>query len=127
MRMRAGLAVQGMMLALASPAAAQGQSVEGGECSSYGPARPGVDNTSADEARPLDFGFSPAPDASGRPEERSRIVGSMPLAANADLNLGLISVVHGGARELDRRRTDLSREMRPPESRVAAVGVSWRF
>jgi hypothetical protein len=128
--MRAGLAVQGMMLVLASPAAAQGQIMEGGEYLTYGPALPDDEEYGGalpDLASALDVSRGREGGASGRTATRNRIVGSMPLADNADLNLGLISVVHVGARELDRRRTDLSREIRPPESRIAAVGVSLRF
>jgi hypothetical protein len=126
--MRAGLAVQGLALILASPAAAQGRFVEGGEYQSYGPAPPDESGAALPrEARVLNFSADEGLDASGRPAAGSGIVGSLPLAVNADLHLGLISVVHAGARELDRRRTDLSREIRPPQSRVAAVGVSLRF
>jgi hypothetical protein len=116
------------MLALASPAAAQGPLVEGGENPLYGPARPSAESARLPRReRAVSFTREDILREDGRPGTRTRIVGSLPLAANAELNLGLISVAHAGAKEFDRRRVDPSREVVPPRSRIAAVGLSLRF
>jgi hypothetical protein len=55
------------------------------------------------------------------------MIGSLPLTADMDVGVGFFSVVGATERELVRRRTDPSREVRSRDSRVAAVGMSLRF
>lgn len=123
------LFLPGLLLAIASPAAAQGPVPSDGEMR-------GLDSSSA-----WDGDEDPDPAAEAGPvladedlfegdrrgRSRDRIVGSLALTGNADVKLGLISVVHAAPKELARRRTDIAREVRPPESRVAAVGFSLHF
>jgi len=124
MRGYAGLAVTGMMLVLAMPATARDRSMEVGEAKSFdsGPAasRPGalVPQSVALDPR----GVLPAEDPSA-----PRLFGSVPVADNVALGVGLFSVVGTTEREQLRRRIDPSREYRGSGTRVAAVGMSLRF
>ena len=125
MRGFAGLAVTGMMLVLASPAAALDRSVEGGEVKSFGavPAqsRPGAlvpQNVSLDSKD-----MEPAQDPSA-----PRLFRSLPVAENVAVGVGLFSVVGTTEKEQIRRRIDPAREMLGSSgTRVAAVGMSLRF
>lgn len=125
MRGLAGLAVMGMMLVLASPAAALDRSVEGGEAKGFGtvPAqsRPG---TLVSQTVALDSSdILPAED----PTE-PRLFRSLPVAENMAVGVGLFSVVGTTEKEQIRRRIDPSREMLGSSgTRVAAVGMSLRF
>lgn len=128
MRRTDRLFLPGLLLALASPAAAQGPDPAEGDYR-------GGDSSSAWDADESDFGTDAdlvpvdarSFDGTPRGRGRDRIVGSLTLAGNADVKVGLISVVHAAPKELARRRIDIGREVRPPESRVAAVGFSLRF
>jgi hypothetical protein len=55
------------------------------------------------------------------------MIGSLPLLEGMDVGVGFFSVVGATEKELVRRRTDPSREVRTRDSRVAAVGMSLRF
>ena len=125
MRGIAGLAVTGMILVLASPAAALDRSGEGGEVKSFGavPAqsRPG---TLVPQTVALD------PSAIAPPEDPSapRLFRSLPVADNVAVGVGLFSVVGSTEKEQIRRRMDPAREMLGSSgTRVAAVGMSLRF
>jgi hypothetical protein len=125
MRGFAGLAATGMILVLASPAAALDRSAEGGEAKRFGavPAqsRPGtlVPQSVALDSKDL----VPAEDPS-----EPRLFGSVPVAGNVAVGVGLFSVVGATEKEQIRRRMDPAREMLgSPGTRVAAVGVSLRF
>lgn len=112
MKTFAGLAVQGMLLVLASPAAAQGRSVEGGEHRTYRPMAP----------RPHSV---PVPTAATEP--RISLAEMLPLPPSADLNVGFLSIPAATGREMARRRTDFSREGRRGRTGAAALGLSLRF
>ena len=124
MRGCAGLAVTGMMLVLASPAAALDRSVEGGEAKSFGavPAqsRPGAlvpQNVALDSKDMV-----PAEDPSA-----PRLFQSLPVADNVAVGVGLFSVLGTTEKEQMRRRLDPAREFLGSGTRVAAVGMSLRF
>jgi hypothetical protein len=125
MRGFAGLAVTGMMLVLASPAAALDRSVEGGEAKRFeavpAQSRPG---TLVPQRVALDpKGLAPAEDPS-----EPRLFGSVPVAENVAVGVGLFSVVGTTEKEQIRRRMDPAREMLGSSAtRVAAVGMSFRF
>lgn len=124
-----GLAVTGLILLLAPPVAAQGQVVEGGEYNRYGPprvdgaARPNFSNV----GRGLSFSRENVIREDGSAGSRTRLVGSLPVADNVDLGIGLFSVVGETEKETMRRRTDPMRDARPRDSKVAAVGLQIRF
>ncbi len=123
MRGYAGLAVTGMMLVLASPATARDRSMEVGEARSFdtGPAvsRPG---SRVPQSVALDSRVLPLEDPSA-----PRLFGSLSVADNVALGVGLFSVVGTTEKEQMRRRQDPSREYRGSDTRVAAVGMSLRF
>ena len=125
MRGFAGLAVTGMMLVLASPAAALDRSAEGGEAKRFGamPAQ-GRPGTLVPQSVALDpRGLTPAEDPS-----EPRLFGSVPVAENVAVGVGLFSVVGATEKEQIRRRMDPAREMLGNSgTRVAAVGMSLRF
>lgn len=124
MRGYAGLAVTGMMLVLAAPATARDRSVEAGEVKSFGPvvAAAGqatqVSQSTAIEPK----GVVPVEDPTA-----PRLFGSVPVAENVALGVGLFSVVGATEKEQVRRRLDPSREFVRAGTRVAAVGMSLRF
>ena len=125
MRGYAGLAVTGMMLVLASPAAALDRSMEGGEAKRFeampAQSRQGslVPQNVALDAKDI----LPAEDPSA-----PRLFGSLPLAENMAVGVGLFSVVGTTEKEQMRRRIDPAREMLGNSgTRVAAVGMSLRF
>jgi len=123
MRGYAGLAVMGMMV-LASPAAALDRSAEGGEARSFGavPAqsRP---NTLVPQQIALDAkDMVPVEDPSA-----PRMFGSLPVAENVAVGVGLFSVLGTTEKEQIRRRLDPAREFLGSGTRVAAVGMSLRF
>ena len=124
MRGYAGLAVTGMMLVLAMPATARDRSMEVGEAKSFesGPAvsRSGAVVSQNVALDPRDV--LPAEDPSA-----PRLFGSLPVADNVALGVGLFSVVGTTEKEQMRRRIDPSREYRGSDTRVAAVGMSLRF
>jgi hypothetical protein len=125
MRGFAGLAVTGMMLVLASPAAALDRSGEGGEAKRFGAvqaqSRPG---TLVPQSVELDSkGLVLAEDPS-----EPRLFGSVPVAENVAVGVGLFSVVGATEKEQIRRRMDPAREiLGSSATRVAAVGLSLRF
>jgi hypothetical protein len=124
MRGYAGLAVTGMMLVLASPAAALDRSAEGGEAKRFGiePAQ-GRANTLVPQTIALDMqSVVPAEDPTA-----PRLFGSVAVADNVALGVGLFSVVGTTEKEQLRRRLDPAREFRGSDTRVAAVGMSLRF
>ena len=125
MRGYAGLAVTGMILVLASPAAALDRSVEGGEARSFGavPAQSRA-GTMVPQNVTLDSkDMMPAEDPTA-----PRLFGSLPVAENVALGVGLFSVVGTTEKEQIRRRLDPAREMLGNSgTRVAAVGMSLRF
>ncbi|MEA3061291.1 MAG: hypothetical protein QOJ94_1072 [Sphingomonadales bacterium] len=119
---KTGLAVQGMLLALALPAAARSQTVEGGETRHYGPllAPPAVQRP-----RPLAVHAQPAETAAAA--VRTHHFASDPLDGNAQLGVGLFTVPGATEAETVRRRTDPDPTIHTPETRVAAVGFSMPF
>jgi hypothetical protein len=119
---KTGLAVQGMLLALALPAAAMGQSVEGGETRHYGPllAPPA-------SVRPMPRALPAAADPPASAQERTRLFASVPLEGPGQLGVGLFTVPTATEAETVRRRTEPDPTIRMPETRVAAVGFSLPF
>src|SRR3954447_24132356 len=119
---KTGLAVQGMLLVLALPAAARGQTAEAGETRHYGPllVPPAAERPRLPAVRgPLD-------EPSAAPE-RTHLFASVPLEGNAQLGVGLFTVPSATEAENVRRRSDPDPTIRPPETRVAAVGFSLPF
>jgi hypothetical protein len=113
------------MLVFASPAAALDRSVEGGEVKSF-EAVPAQSRSGAlvPQNVALDSnGLAPAEDPSA-----PRLFGSLPVAGNVAVGVGLFSVVGTTEKEQIRRRMDPAREMLGSSgTRVAAVGMSLRF
>ncbi|HYE27785.1 MAG TPA: hypothetical protein VEA61_06080 [Allosphingosinicella sp.] len=124
MRGYAGLAVMGMMLVLASPAAARERPGEGGDATSLGTAAAaGRSSAVVSQIVALDArGVVPDVDPSA-----PRLFGSVPVGDNLDLGVGLFSVVGSTEKEQWRRRMDPAREFLRSGTRVAAVGMSLRF
>jgi hypothetical protein len=111
-----------MMLVLGSPATAQDRPASGGEAKG---SRPAADrsNLLVPQSVALDpKGLLPAEDPSA-----PRLFGSLPVASNLDLGVGLFSVVGTTEKEQMRRRLDPAREFLGSGTRVAAVGMSLRF
>jgi hypothetical protein len=123
MRGIAGLAVMGMMLVLASPATARDRSGVGGEARSFATA-PATSRIAVNSQTMVldERGLVPAVDPSA-----PRLFGSLPVADNVALGVGLFSVVGTTEKEQMRRRLDPSREFLRSGTRVAAVGMSLRF
>jgi hypothetical protein len=119
---KTGLAVQGILLALASPAAAWGQNVEGGEIRHYGPLLAPPANV-----RPLPRALPAAADPPAAAPERTQLFASVPLEGDAQLGVGLFTVPTATEAETIRRRTDPDPTLRMPETRVAAIGFSMPF
>src|SRR4051794_28866349 len=84
---KTGLAVQGVLLVLALPAAARGQSVEGGETRHYGPL---LVPPAAERPRPRTVHAPPAEPSVAA--ERTHLFASVPLDGNAQLGVGLFTV-----------------------------------
>jgi hypothetical protein len=124
MRGYAGLAVMGMMLVLATPATARDRPGEGGEATSFGtaPAARGLGALVPQKLELDSRGVVPAVDPTA-----PRLFGSLPVADNVDLGIGLFSVVGTTEKEQVRRRLDPAREFLRSGTRVAAVGMSLRF
>lgn len=124
MRGCAGLAVMGTMLVLAAPATARDRSGVGGEARSFETApAPGRGGALVPQNVELDsHGAVPAEDPNA-----PRLFGSLPVADNVALGVGLFSVVGTTEKEQVRRRLDPSREFLRSGTRVAAVGMSLRF
>ena len=119
---KTGLAVQGILLALALPAAASGQSVEGGETRHYGPLL-----APPPSVRPLPRALPAAADPPAAAPERTHLFASVPLDGNAQFGVGLFTVPTATEAETVRRRTEPDPVIRTPETRVAAVGFSMPF
>jgi hypothetical protein len=113
-----------MMLVLASPATARDRSMEVGEARSFeSGAATSRSGTHVSQSVALDSrGVLPADDPSA-----PRLFGSLSVAENVALGVGLFSVVGTTEKEQMRRRQDPSREYRGSGTRVAAVGMSLRF
>lgn len=124
MRVYAGLAVTGMMLVLASPAAALDRSMEGGEAKRF-EAVPAQSRSSS--LVPQNVALDPKGIVPAEDPSAPRLFGSLPVADNVALGVGLFSVVGTTESEQMRRRIDPSREYRGSGTRVAAVGMSLRF
>ena len=125
MRGYAGLAVTGMILVLASPAAALDRSVEGGEAKSFGTA-PAQSRTST--LVPQNVALDPKDVVPAEDPSEPRLFGSLPVAENFSVGVGLFSVLGTTEKEQIRRRMDPAREMLGSSgTRVAAVGMSLRF
>ena len=123
MRGFAGLAAMGMLV-LAMPATARDRSVEVGEAKRFGigPAQ-GRANTLVPQNIALNSkGMLPAEDPNA-----PRLFGSLPVADNVALGVGLFSVVGTTEKEQMRRRMDPARDFLGSGTRVAAVGMSLRF
>ena len=113
MRHLTGLAVTGLTLVLALPAAAQDRPVEGGEYQ--------IGATAPDSQQKRYRHQAPAPPPT------SRIVGGLRLSDKAELGFGLFSVVGSTEKEIVRRRTNPSGDYRMKESKSAGLGLSLRF
>jgi hypothetical protein len=123
MRGFAGLAVTGMMV-LASPCAALDRSVEVGEAKSFGavPAHSRSGTLVPQEVALDEKARGPAQDPS-----EPRLFGSLPVAENMAVGVGLFSVLGTTEKEQVRRRLDPAREFLGSGTTVAAVGMSLRF
>lgn len=125
MRGYAGLAVTGMMLVLASPAAALDRSVEGGEAKRFGAV---LAQSRTGTMVPQDISLDSKDMVPAEDPSAPRLFGSLPVAENLAVGIGLFSVVGTTEKEQMRRRMDPAREMLGnPGTRVAAVGMSLRF
>ena len=123
MRGFAGLAVMGMMLVLASPATARDRPGEGGEARRFATVTATSRTAVNSQTMVLDErGLVPSVDPTA-----PRLFGSVPVADNVALGVGLFSVVGTTEKEQMRRRLDPSREFLRSGTRVAAVGMSLRF
>ena len=112
-----GLAVTGFILLAGSPAAAGAQEIEGGE-------RETRAATSAEGAERAAPEFR---EEEGPVPGRTMMIESVSLADNAEIGIGLFSVVGVSEKEQIRRRTSPRIEVRERDRRVAAVGFSLRF
>jgi hypothetical protein len=113
-----------MMLVLASPAAAMDRSMEGGEAKRF-EAVPAQSRANALVPQTVALDSSdivPTVDPTA-----PRLFGSLPVADNVDIGVGLFSVVGTTEKEQMRRRMDPAREFLRSGTRVAAVGMSLRF
>jgi hypothetical protein len=125
MRGYAGLAVTGMMLVLASPAAALDRSMEGGEAKSFG-AVPAQSRSGS--LVPQNVALDSTEIAPEEDPSAPRLFGSLPVAENMAVGVGLFSVLGTTEKEQIRRRLDPAREfLGSQDTRVAAVGMSLRF
>src|SRR3954471_14672020 len=122
MARKLGLAVQGMLLVFALPAAARGQTAEAGETRHYGPL---LAPPAAERPRPAAV-RGPLDDPAAAPE-RTHLFASVPLEGNAQLGVGLFTVPSATEAENVRRRTEPDPTIRSPETRVAAIGFAWPF
>ncbi len=125
MKGHAGLAVMGMIMVLASPAAALDRSVEGGEAKRFGtmPAQSRTDIPISQNVVLDSKDVLPTEDPS-----EPRMFGSLPVADNLAVGIGLFSVVGTTEKEQMRRRLDPAREwLGDSGTQVAAVGMSLRF
>ena len=113
----------GMMLVRAAPAPARDRSGEGGEVSSFETAPATSRSALVPQNVELDArGILPTEDPTA-----PRLFGSVPVADNVALGVGLFSVVGTTEKEQLRRRLDPSREFLRSGTRVAAVGMSLRY
>ena len=124
MRGSAGLAVTGMMLVLASPAAALDRSVEGGEAKRFEaiPAQ-----SRSNRLVPQNVALDPRDIVPVEDPSAPRLFRSLPVADNVAVGVGLFSVLGTTEKEQMRRRLDPAREFLGSGTRVAAVGMSLRF
>jgi hypothetical protein len=116
-----GLAVQGILLVLALPSAARGQTMEAGETRHYGPL---LAPSAIERPRPTTLQAADPPAAA---LERTHLFASVPLDGNAQLGVGLFTVPSATEAETVRRRTEPDPAIHSPETRVAAVGFSLPF
>ena len=124
MRGSAGLAVKGMMLVLASPAAALDRSVEGGEAKRF-EAIPAQSRSNS--LVPQNVALDPRDIVPVEDPSAPRLFRSLPVADNVAVGVGLFSVLGTTEKEQMRRRLDPAREFLGSGTRVAAVGMSLRF
>lgn len=119
-----GLAIMGMLLFLASPAAAEEPLAEGGEAKAKAQKR-----TAARLLPSLAQRRERLPDlATLAPVGNAlEVMESVAVADNARVGVGLFSVVGSTEKELVRRRTDPSLNVRTKDMRVGGVGFSLRF
>ena len=123
------LAALGTILALALPAAAQGQASGGGEIESESEAAPErrqATRFAGPHADPnLTLGDTDVPDSA----RATRLVGTVSVTdgMDVDLGLGLFSVVGETEKKSVRRRTDPRLAVDAADTRVAAIGFSLRF
>lgn len=113
-----GLAVTGLVLAAAFPAAAYAQDAGAGEYRNAQRAPTPYEARLGPEIRSGDAAAPPA---------ATRLIESFPLAENAQIGLGLFSVVGSTEKEQIRRRTDPAYSLRERRGRMAGAGVSIRF
>jgi hypothetical protein len=113
-----------MMVVLASPAAALDRSMEGGEATSFGavPAQSRPNSLVPQNVALDSKDMMPVEDPSA-----PRLFGSLPVAENVAVGVGLFSVLGSTEKEQMRRRLDPAREFLGSATRVAAVGMSLRF
>ena len=116
-----GLAVTGTMLALALPAAAKGQTVEGGETRPYGPILGARASSLPVPSRRQVAEPAPAQPSGGR------LFGGVAVGDNAEVGIGLFTILGATEKKLVRRRTQPDAALRTDVTRVAAVGFSMRF
>jgi hypothetical protein len=114
-----------MIVVLASPAAALDRSAEGGEAKRFRTA------PAQSRAAPLvsqNVALDPKDIVPAEDPSAPRLFGSLPVAENMAVGVGLFSVVGTTEKEQLRRRMDPAREMLGNSgTRVAAVGMSLRF
>jgi ABC-type Fe3+/spermidine/putrescine transport system ATPase subunit len=114
-----------MMLVLAPPAAALDRSVEGGEAKRF-KAVPAQSRQSS--LVPQNVALDPKDIELEEDPSAPRLFGSLPVAENVAVGVGLFSVLGTTEKEQIRRRMDPAREMLGSSgTRVAAVGLSLRF
>jgi hypothetical protein len=124
MRGYAGLAVTGMLLVLASPAAALDRSGEDGEARSFGAV---TAQSRSDSLVPQNVELDSRDMVSVEDPSAPRLFRSLPVAENMAVGVGLFSVLGTTEKEQMRRRMDPAREFLGSGTRVAAVGMSLRF
>lgn len=110
-----GLAVTGIVLLAALPAAAGAQEREGGERNI---------TSMADRAQRAAPHFQ---EEEGLAPGRTLMIESVELDEDAQVGIGLFSVIGVSDKEQIRRRTAPRIEVRDRDRRIAAVGLSLRF
>ena len=128
----AGLAVTGMFMALASPAAAEGREAGGGEAREKAPrgAEMALPRREARSVQSIVQRRARLPEISQGAlvaGPQPPMLGTVPLTGQASVGVGLFSIVGATEKEMVRRRTDPSLSVRPRDGKVAAVGLNLRF